>query len=349
MTRPQAPKLLAIPASGLLLIAATGGCSLLYDFGTQQCSVTTDCRKMGPQFADAVCRNRVCVTETATGGTTSTGNTAVGGTDAIGGSSTITLGGFTGTDTSDTSTAGTPSTGGQTTCSNDGCMRDHANAPWICRNNTCIPLTNDDCPVLIPRQSASALLKQQDVIVLGGYASMANKGDFYDSQAIINWELAFDEFNTATSGGLPPHSSGTQRPLVGVICKTNDIATTDVVRSVQHLTQVVQVPAILSTLPANYLYQAWLNQYPGGTVSPKPVFFMSTSSADTQLANLADEGLIWHMLGDPRALAAPIVTLMKQLEPVVNKRRQQYFSVSGTDNPMTQPLRVTLVYSDEPI
>lgn len=349
MTRSQTPKSRAARTAGMFCIGALGGCSLLYDFGTQQCTVTADCRKMGPQFANAVCQNKVCVAEAATGGVPGTSTTGTGGSGAVGGTSTTFLGGSAGTGTSDPSTAGTPNVGGQTACSNDQCMIEHGNAPWICRNNACVALTTSDCPVLIPRQSASALLKQQDVIVIGGYASMANKGDFYDSQAIINWDLAFDEFNTATSGGLPPHSNGTQRPFVGLICKTNDIATSDVQRSVQHLTEDVQVPAILSTLSANYLYQAWLNQHSGGTISPKPSFFMSTSSADTQLANLADEGLVWHMLGDPRALAAPIVTLMKQLEPVVNQRRQASFLANGTDDPSTQPLRVTLVYSDEPI
>lgn len=310
------------------LLLSLSGCSFLYDLSTQQCSAATDCRRMGPQFEHASCVNRVCVASTGLGGAEGFAGSGPGGSSG--------------------DLAGAAGSSSPSACSNDTCIKEHGNGEWICRDNACVPLTTDDCPIVIPRGSSSTLLKQQDVIVIGAFAAMDNSMNFFDSQAIVNWTLALNEFNTETWGGLPKYGDGTQRPIVGVVCRGSKIDTDTVVRSVQHLTETVQVPAILSTLSPSSLYQAWLNQHPLGSVK-KDVFFMSTSSADAQLANLSDGGLVWHMLGDPRSLAAPIATLLRQVEPVVNRRRAENFAKFGVDDPRTEPLRVTLVSSDEPI
>lgn len=350
---------------GMLLLAISGGCSVLYDLDTKQCSTTGDCLKMGPQFNDSECRNRVCVLKAGKGGSSSQGGSSseggasqaggavdFGGAPPAGGSSpaagtsgTINVAGTAGIGTE-------PATGGQPACSNAKCILEHGSESWICRNNTCVDIKSTDCPVLIPKKTAATLLEQQDVIVVGGFASMNNTSNLYDSQAIANWDLAFDEFNKATLGGLPGLSGGGQRPLVGLICSTSKATTESIQQSIDHLTHKAQVPAILSTMSANFLYQAWRFLHPNDSASATALdttFFMSTGSADMRLANLADNGLMWHMLGDPRTLAAPLVALVKQIEPYVNARRAESFAVTGQDDPNTVPLRVTLISSDEPI
>lgn len=320
-TSVQSPR--AFLMTGSLFVLGIAGCSLLYDLNTQQCATSSDCRRMGPQFEHASCVNRVCVEQA--GGNGGMGDGGSGNTPTIAGS------------------AGSSAT---TVCHNEECLK--RSVPSICRDNRCVELVTPNCPVLIPKSSALGLLKLQDVIVIGGFATMDNPGNSYDSQAIVNWSLALDEFNTETNGGLPRTPDSTQRPIVGLVCRGTQVDTSAIIASAQHLTETVQAPAILSTLSANYLYQAWSNQRTD-TSADKNVFFMSTSSADQQLANLADNGLVWHMLGDPRSLAAPVVALLRQIEPVVNRRRAENYSQYGVDDPSTEPLRVTLVSSDEPI
>jgi hypothetical protein len=312
---------------GLTLLT---GCSLLYDFGTHQCSTTDDCLKMGPAFADSVCKSEVCVRVAAQAGAPTAG---AGGSSETGGGA-----------------AGSAGASEQAVCSNEQCMKDHGSPTFICRNNACVDLSTADCPVLIPKDSVARLLKKPDVIVIGGFAAMANKANPYDSQAIANWDLAFAEFNQASFDGLPGYGGGGQRPLVGLVCNGASITDDALNASMKHLTDTVQVPAILSTLTADSLYHAWQYLNPDGVANlARSVFFMSTGSANLQLANLADDGLMWHILGDPRTLAAPVVAFLKLLEPVVNAERAANFALTGVDDPTTTPLRVTLISSDEPI
>ncbi len=350
--------------TAVLALLGSGSCSLLYDLSTHQCNTDQDCLKMGERFTKTVCRNEACVAVAAKGGSSAVGG--LGGTDTSGGTSssggntgfggTTDFGGASGMG-STTNTAGTTSSAGAAgttvlpSCSNEQCIIDHGST-WICRNNACVNLTTDDCPVLIPRNSATNLLKKQDVIVIGGYAAMANPANYYESVAIINWDLVFDDFNKASFiNGLPGYAGGGTRPVVGLICSSTGATEQSINRSMAHLTDTAQAPAILSTLSANFLYQAWLSQHPDGSATSSaanPAFFMSTGSADLRLANLADEGLMWHMLGDPRALAAPVVALVKQMEPYINAQRAANWAINGIDDPST-PLRVTLISSDDPM
>ena len=64
--------------------------------------------------------------------------------------------------------------------------------------------------------------------------------------------------------------------------------------------------------------------------------FLSTSSATLQLANLDDDGYVWHLLGDPRLLAATVSSLVQQIEPYVAQQQPNN----------TAPLKVALVAND---
>ncbi len=335
------------------------GCSFLYDLNTTQCEVDSDCPALGTQFANTVCRNRVCVKDTAgTGGTSSTNGGSAGsskggatvtsgGMDTLGGSSqggALNAGGSAGTGIGAEAGAG-----GQPECVTNGdCIDLHVDQPYVCKSGACQALTNDDCPVLIPTNKTLELLRKSDPIVLGAFASMTNAQDPHDTQAIINWDLAFDELNSSTLGGLPSSNGGDLRPVLGLVCQGK---TTDVSASMTHLTHDVEVPAVLTTLSADNLYAAFnftrSTEYTTG--GGQPVFFMSTGSADLRLANMKDDGLVWHMLGDPRVLAATTVALLKRIEPVVNaKRKEAFMANSAMEDPDSVPLRVTLVYSDDP-
>ena len=305
---------------------------MFYDLNTTQCDITSDCLALGSQFANTTCQNRVCVASNSSSGGAS-GNGASSGTDTGGASGTAPQGG----------SGGVP----PECVTNADCISAHVDQPYLCRGGACLALTTADCPVLLP-DNALDLLKKGDPIVLGGYALMTNPLDPHQSQAVINWDLAFDEINTATLGGLPSQGgSGQLRPVLGLVCQgTAD----DITPSLAHLTQEVGTPGILTTLSADKLLAAFNFTRSTDYVNAgsKPVFFMSTGSADLRLANLQDDGLVWHMLGDPRVLAATIAGLLNRMAVKVQADRVSNCpSTPCADDPST-PLRVTLVYSDEP-
>jgi hypothetical protein len=356
---------LCYSAVGALL--ALSGCSLLYNFNIDQCDKEGEsCRNKGPQFEYAICKNHVCVQMVAVGGSGATGGQsstsstggdapATGGAADTGGSSPLGSTGGAATTGGAANTGGTaPGTGGTQPCDNATCVSQGV-SPHTCINGQCVQLQDENCPVLIPAKTYRNLLKEPSPIIIGGFASITNTSDQHDTIAIINWDLAFDEFNSNALGGqgLPSwDGSGKPRPLIGLICQ--GVVTDQNVFSatMKHLAQDIKVPGILSSLSANDLYNAFAYTTSGDyiKVGGKPVFFMSTNSADYALANLQDNGLVWHMLGASRQLAATTAALLKRMEPVVQQQRQALWDSNGgqgPDDPST-PLRVTLVYSDYP-
>jgi hypothetical protein len=363
----------------LALSAATtlAGCSFLYDLQTTQCELDKDCQDLGPQFNDTICVNRVCVERSdgvgANGGTSGKGGTGggtggtfveagAGGTsgDGSGGAGGSGKGGSSGSSgKGGSSGGGSGGTGGSSgsdagaggavppECeTNAQCIDEHVDQPYICREGTCVALSNDNCPIVLPSETNLDLLRESEKpIIVGGFANMGLEQDPTESQAIINWDLAFDEFNSRTGGGFPIRGSLDKRAVIGVFCRS----TTDVAANMAHLAENLRVPGILSTLSANNLDAAFkyttTDEYVDG--GGREVFFMSTGSADLRLATLNDNGLVWHQLGSPRVLARTVAGLLTWIEPIVNQHRLDYFNANGGEDPAEVPLRVTLVYSDD--
>jgi hypothetical protein len=355
----------ALLAGGFFATAFTslfvGGCSFFYDLNTTQCEVDSDCTAFGPQFSNTQCINRVCVAKQSgfggaggvgtggkgnTGGGNSEGGIAasqggmdVGGTAGLGGD-----GGMPGE-------GGTGGSGPPPECITNGdCIDAHVDQPYMCTDGKCIQVTTPSCPVLLPTGKTLEYLRAGTPVMLGGFASMTNPQDPHDTQAIVNWDLAFTEFNEKTFGGITG-LNGEQRPLMGLMCQGKVTDTAELVPSMDHLTGDLRVPGILSTLSADNLYSVWkYTQSEEYLASDKPpVMFMSTGSADLRLANEPDNGLIWHMLGDPRVLASTISSLVKRIEPVLKQKRQDAHEAGYLDDPSSDDsLRVTLVHSDDP-
>jgi hypothetical protein len=330
----------------LPLLLASSGCSLLYDLNTTQCEVSKDCAALGPQFANSVCVNQVCVALSASsgaGGGSAGGNNRAGAGGSAGGDMVGDAG--SGDSAGAGAISGMAGNGGsapQPECTtNEQCISAHVDQPYLCKDGSCLALTSTDCPVLLPTGTTLDLLRTANPIVVGGYANMSNPQDPHDSLAVINWDLAFNEFNTATLGGLPNKAGGDPRPVLALICQSG---AADITPSLTFLTEQVAVPAILSTLSTDKLFSAFnFTQAPEySAAGGQPVLFLSTGSADLRLANLSDDGLVWHMLGDPRLLAATTVGLLNKMVQKVNAARMN----AGEDT-VAVPLRVTLVYSDD--
>jgi hypothetical protein len=223
--------------------------------------------------------------------------------------------------------------------SNADCIERHDNRPYICRRSSCVPVTTEDCPVVLPSAGGVDYLKRERPFLIGGFASV--NAPFYEDPASVNWDLAFTEFNEATRGGL---ANGT-RPLVGVVCNSD---LPDILPGLRHLALDLAISGTLSTLPPERLLAAFEHTTSREYIDDggKLMLFLADDAADSRLANLMDRGLIWHMLGSPRVLSAATAGLVRHIEPLVQTWRAENYLATGVDDPATS-LRLTLVTADD--
>jgi hypothetical protein len=338
---------------------ATNACSVLYDLNTTQCEVTSDCEGLG--FRDTLCVNKVCVPEAAaaggnggtggsTGGSSGTGGESgdgAGGTGGDVGGTGGTTGGSSGKGGTagkggSAGTGGNGGTGAVPECStNADCIDAHRGDPWMCRDGSCVSLLTEDCPVLLPYEDGTDYLKQSESPILLGGITYLKPNEDYGTTSVVNWDLAFSEFNEATLGGIDG-----ERPLLLVVC--NDISE-NVIANFDHLALNLKVPGMLTTLAPDLLLSAYNHTSDEEYVDAggKSVFLLSNMSADLRLAELIDRGLMWHMLGSPRVLAATTASLVQRIEPYVQTRRQENYDLTNVDDP-TAARRLTLVTADDP-
>jgi hypothetical protein len=222
--------------------------------------------------------------------------------------------------------------------SNAECIDAHDGELHVCKHGRCERLLDDDCWAVLPVSKADEYVRQDGVAIIGGYTKPLVPVDM--SPYAINWDFALDEFNTGTFDGQLIDSAR-PRPFVIVLC---DPLAEDLGPGLEHLTKELEVRAVLASMPADTLYEMFkmterLTQDDG----EPPVFFMGTGNADMRLASLNDDGLVWHMLGDPRVMAETIASLVRRIEPTVNARRTEWFQANGGEDPAMVPLRVTLI------
>jgi hypothetical protein len=338
---------------------ATNACSVLYDLNTTQCEVTSDCEGLG--FRDTLCVNKVCVPESvAVGGGSGTGGSTGGGSGTSGeagdgaggtggnvggtGGNTGGKGGSAGKGGNGGTGGGEGGTGAMPECStNAECIEAHFDEPWICRDGSCVSLITDDCPIVLPfenGENAIDYLRQSESPVILGGITYLKPNEPYDTTSAVNWDLAFSEFNKETFGGLDG-----ERPLLLVLC--DDVAE-NVIPNFDHLALDLKVPGMLTTIPPDLLLSAYNHTSDEQYVAAggKSVFLLSNLSADLRLANFVDRGLMWHMLGSPRVLAATTASLVERIEPYVQARRVENFDLTNVDDP-SDPRRLTLVTADD--
>ncbi len=271
-----------------LLGVLSASCSLLQDLDTAQCATTADCIARGARFEGTVCEASLCVTPL------SGGDGGTGGANSSGGE------------------AGAGSKG---ECETNGeCIDRNFGSPYICRDEKCVPLTiPEQCPIVLGAGQDNENLRKPSPIIFGAYS-------FVDPTAprlsvpTLNYELAIDEVNEATRGGLTGGPDGTLRPFVAVVCSgTND---PDLDKSLAHLIDDLEVPAIVSSLYTRDLLEAF-----EGKGAQNRVFFLSPLEADSTLTSLEDDGLLWHMLASAGDLSPAYVPLLGAVESELRSKR----------------------------
>ncbi len=185
------------------------------------------------------------------------------------------------------------------------------NSPGLCRDGHCLRLTSDasstlpQCPLLLGAGKNNANLdKNPQLIGLFGY--MDQSSAFYYSQSTVNYELAINEYNAKAT-----------RPVVGVFC---DGIHPNFDESLPLLVEQLGVSAIVAGMYNDELKNAfeWTQSH------NKDVLFMSPLEASSDLAVLADKGLIWHVLGESADLAPAYGPLVTRAEAFI--RSQPWFT-----------------------
>jgi hypothetical protein len=293
------------------------GCSLLYDLSSEQCNASTDCAHFGAGYS---C-NAVHVCEAppdVIGGSSGSGGDGGGaGSNPSGGSAGENPAGSSGSNTG--GSAG--SEPGPECTTNDQCITDHADQPFVCREGTCLDLRTNECPFVIGLDN----LRSESPIIIGAYTFIGEES-VTDSAVTANYQLALDEFTTnAPGGGL---QSG-RRKIAMVAC--DGINSSTFAASLDHLVDVVQVPAVIAPLLAPDLVSVFASKGHDSNI-----FFLSPIDADSSVTRLDDDGLIWNILGSYAQLAPSYVPLLERAETYLRGQAAQ--SLQPTD-----PIRVALI------
>lgn len=266
--------------ASLLGLAYASGCSLLYDLGTSQCETDTDCRLKGGAFKDTVCEANLCVSpDSGTGG------------------------------------QGQGGEGPSECATNAECIDKNFGSPYICRLGSCVALTQTpECPVVLGAGQDLKNLRSGDPIVIGAYSYVDPLAPRL-SVPTLNYELAIDEFNEGTRGGLPGGAGGKLRPIVAVVCSGTNAPELEV--SSEHLYENLRVVASIASLHTSDLVATFSAQK-----ASRGAFFMSPLEADSTLTSLEDDGLLWHLLASGPDLARAFPPLLAQTERYLDRSKK---------------------------
>src|SRR5690606_31309219 len=124
-----------------------------------------------------------------------------------------------------------------------------------------------ECPGVLGLGANNENLKAPDPIIFGAYSFVAATGAWRRSVPTLNYELAINELNSKTGGGLSGGSDSTRRPFLAVVCSGTNGPNLEA--SLKHLIEDLEVPAIISSLYTKDLLPAF-EQYG----APNDVFFL---------------------------------------------------------------------------
>ncbi|MFO7179313.1 MAG: hypothetical protein DIU78_011495, partial [Pseudomonadota bacterium] len=188
-----------------------------------------------------------------------------------------------------------------------------AEEPRLCLASRCVRLRNDD-PINPARGGAcrqvlggEAILKGAEPFVFGVLTQLP-AAQQTPAAAVRNYDLAIREF--ASKGGVP--IAGKTRVPVAVLCDGESANRESLTRTLEHLTHVLEVPAVLAGLRDSEDL-LWAFDLVHGTWG-KNVLFLGPYAADEALLAHDDDDLLWHLLGRPADLAPVYEPLVARVE-----------------------------------
>ena len=309
-------------------VAFSGGCSLLLHADASQCSTDDDCTTRGGAFAETTCNKTTgtCVPKSvmppSEGGLEASADTGIDRTADMGVDSPrdVTVdqtmeAAVEGGDDSEAEAGlpdAPPDAPGCTTYTD--CTPTSTQHPEVaCDTNsgTCVQLTTDECPFVLPEYNTWSTTLTQPPLFLGAFATLPSS--FKTDPSYLNYKLVINDFTNF--GGIPagppaaPGKTGQVMPVV-VICDNS----ANIHTAIAHLQTDLHVPGIITNLDSVALKTAFLNDlYPGGT------FTINAFSANSSIVppTLTTDGLLWHMLGQPGDSAPAYAAFFPRVESYV--------------------------------
>ena len=297
------------PKAIVAFAAATlcGGCSLLFHVDAEQCSTTADCAGRGEAFAGLVCVAGECVSPVVEAGSSATSSAMESGAEA-----SVASDGEAGSDgAAATAEAGSDAGVAQPCTTWTDCTpasTTHVEVACDPDSHTCIQLTTDECPYVLPADIYMAPQGQAPIFI-GAFATFPANAPFSDP-TYLNYQLALNEFQTA--GGVNAGSGGSRWPAA-VVC--DDSADPNVIMS--HLVNDVHVPAVIAALPSSTLKTTFSNVDLTNVPNAPTVFFINPFGADGTLTSLNTQGMLWHMLGQSSDTAPAYAAFFPLVEAYV--------------------------------
>lgn len=192
---------------------------------------------------------------------------------------------------------------------NEECVILGDDEPYLCRDHQCEPLKTNDCPLVYGDYS------HPNPIYFGSFGLL---NDANPDRNVTVWSslLALEDINAA--GGLPVGEDGESRPLVMVVCNSNEDQHPGVIkRGMSHLADDVRVQSVLATLRPRDLQQAFEDHIAKKLFFLSPISLTSTMT-DSQYPN---GDLVWNLLGQPSDFAPAYAKLLEHLETYLRKAR----------------------------
>jgi len=211
--------------------------------------------------------------------------------------------------------------------SNVGCSLAHGGGAWRYseKRHACVEIASPDCKVL----AAPGDTQREDTVWIGGLFPMTGPEAADYASELAAFDLARKDFADALVGSISREGSMHARPIAIVACDE----AVDPLRAARHLTEDVEVPAVVgfrwAKTASTAISPIFMPQHVLSMVS------ISQTSAITQIPEPPGEPrLVWRSTLDIGATAAPLAALVSDvLEPRVR-----------AEGLGARPMRVALVH-----
>lgn len=252
--------LLRIPVIASALAMFAASCSFVLDFSADQCESAADCAEAFG-LEGAACVDNVCVASTGEGG---------GGGGGV-----------------------------QGCVSNQQCVDDNDQLPYMCRRkgDPCVSLLSSSC------ERVYGDFTDEDAVVFGFLGPFDGAFAFTGDDQIPVLELFTDEVESF-GPGLPGGPNGARRPIVIVVCDESVAG----IESTTHLIENVKVPIIVGPAFSTPLLDV------ANLAIQNDVFMLATAAGSPLLLDLQDEGLIWSVETNAVANAQPYKAVLSEVE-----------------------------------
>jgi hypothetical protein len=195
-------------------------------------------------------------------------------------------------------------TGTAGACSSHAACGDKLGVPARCRDSdgTCVELQTPSCPLVL------GAAREPNAVFAVAYANAA-VAQLATAPQTLSYALALEDLGLELSSGAMPRAREFRRPLALVICSASEGP--DLSLQYQTNAEALAVIPDFSTDEVSRYFDS----------SNGRLFFLDPNGSSLSLANLQDDGLVWHLLGQPADFAGVYTAVLRRATAAVRARR----------------------------